>query len=225
MTRRPPVAPLLLLLALAPSLASAGTARLLTTDAAEPLDQHVLGLQRTALALPGGFALDTALLADLGLVLNAGVRWAGAVDMHRFSAGVRYAHFVGKGTVNDFVTEREELVTRFEPEFSGPTVYATYGIALGKGLVQVEGRYSKYDVDIGTLIAGALVPFTEHFGLALEGGAQLIGRKTPRFGAGLRYAGPHLGFTLGAAYLNLEDPLLPDGKLRFLPVLDLSWSF
>ena len=48
-----------------------------------------------------------------------------------------------------------------------------------------------------------------------------------RGAAGLRYAGENFGFSLGAAYVDVTEPLLPfnEGRLPLLPAVDLSWAF
>ncbi|HEX8703646.1 MAG TPA: hypothetical protein VF815_32720, partial [Myxococcaceae bacterium] len=55
-------------------------------------------------------------------------------------------------------------------------------------------------------------------GVRLEGGSRL------RAAAGVRYGGENFGLALGAAYVNLNDPVFPGG-LPVAPVLDLSWTF
>ncbi|MCI0670815.1 MAG: hypothetical protein L0Y64_10170 [Myxococcaceae bacterium] len=132
---------LLVLLVLVPSLASAGNARLLTTDAAETLERPVLGLQRSAVPLPLGFALDTSLLADLMLAANLGVRWAAEAGPNRFVLGARYTQFVGSQAFSDLIRGQAPVVRKFDATLSGPSAYALYGIAPGGGwLFQVEGR-------------------------------------------------------------------------------------
>jgi hypothetical protein len=55
-------------------------------------------------------------------------------------------------------------------------------------------------------------------GVRLEGGSRL------RAAGGVRYGGEKFGLALGAAYVNLNDPVFPGG-LPVAPVLDLSWTF
>ena len=86
-----------------------GDGRLLTTDAAEALDAPVLGLQRSALPLAGGVAIDTALLADLGLVANLGLRWAAEVGVQRFVAGARWAQFVGAAVTSSVARQYDAI--------------------------------------------------------------------------------------------------------------------
>ena len=45
-----------------------------------------------------------------------------------------------------------------------------------------------------------------------------------RAAAGVRYGGENFGLALGAAYVNLNDPVFPGG-LPVAPVLDVSWTF
>ncbi|MFP2931585.1 hypothetical protein ACLESO_41650 [Pyxidicoccus sp. 3LG] len=114
------------------------TARLMGTDAAEVIDAPVLGLQRTALPLFGGLAVDTSLYADAMLAPNLGLRWAVAAGPHRFVLGARYTHFVGASTYSDIVTSETPALRSFEPELSGPSFYGVYGLALGPLLVQAR---------------------------------------------------------------------------------------
>lgn len=224
-----------LLLLLAPALARAGNARLLTSDAAEVLDRPVLGLQRTALPLPVGLAVDTSLLADLLLAANLGLRWGMEVGPHRFVVGARYTHFVGSPVSSDLIHSQAPIVRRFDATLSGPSAYAVYGIAPGGGwLFQVEGRWWGYQFPSARVMAGVNAPLGAGLHLAVEAGAQLplqdaqgqtIGRPGLRGSAGLRYVGEHLGLTLGAAYVDIEEPMVPGGRLPVIPVVDLSWTF
>ncbi|HEX8699621.1 MAG TPA: hypothetical protein VF815_12335, partial [Myxococcaceae bacterium] len=122
-----------------------GNARLLTTDAAATLEHPVLGLQRSAVPLPGGFALDTSLYADLLLAPNLGLRWAVAAGPHRIVLGARYTHFVGASVYSDIVEGQEPAIQRFEPSLSGPTFYGVYGLVLGRLSVQGEARYARFE--------------------------------------------------------------------------------
>lgn len=209
--------------------AHASTARLITTDAAEVLERPVLGLQRSALPIWGGIAVDTVLLADLALTPNLGVRWAGALGDQRFVVGARYAHFVGAGVVSDAARQQTEgtqaTVTRLEPQLSGPTFYAVYGVKLGPVLLQVEGKHAIYELSYTSLTGAAELEFAPGWGLVAEGGWRFQGGPGLRAAGGLRHAGEHFGFTLGLAYVQLTDPALPDQSVAVLPALDLSWTF
>lgn len=226
---------LLVLLVLVPSLAYAGNARLLTTDAAETLERPVLGLQRSAVPLPLGFALDTSLLADLMLAANLGVRWAAEAGPNRFVLGARYTQFVGSQAFSDLIRGQAPVVRKFDATLSGPSAYALYGIAPGGGwLFQVEGRYWGYQFPSAVVMAGVNAPLGAGLNLALEAGMQLpltdaqgqpIGRPGLRGSAGLRYVGDNLGLTLGAAYVDISEPMVPGGALPIIPVVDLSWTF
>jgi hypothetical protein len=48
-----------------------------------------------------------------------------------------------------------------------------------------------------------------------------------RGAAGIRYAGDNFGLSLGAAYVDLVEPLLPynEGRIPVIPAFDLSWTF
>jgi hypothetical protein len=204
--------------------AHARTGRLLTTDAAEVVDDAVLGLQRTAIPIAGGFAVDTALLADLALVLNGGVRWAGEADVHRFVLGARYAHFVGTPVYSALLASQEPQLVRFEPTLSGPTFYAVYGVQLPSILLQVEGRYELMSTATASITAGARFNLNPSWALMLEAGYRFFALNPYRAAAGIRLGGESGGaITVGAAYVGIEDPMLPSYPI--LPVLDLSWSF
>jgi hypothetical protein len=195
-------------------------------DAAEVLDRPVLGLQRSAVPLPLGLALDTSLLADLLLAANLGVRWGVEAGPHRVVLGARWTQFVGSGVYTQLLNTQTTLVRKFDATLSGPTAYALYGLAPAEGwLVQVEGRYWGYQFPAATVLAGVQVPLVGALHLALEGGWQLLGRTGPRGAAGLRFKGEHLGFQLGAAYVDVVEPLVPGGALPVIPTLDLSWTF
>ncbi|GHG80420.1 hypothetical protein [Comamonas sp. JC664] len=221
---------------LSPSLAAAdedargvrtNTARLLTTDAAEVIDAPVLGLQRTALPLFAGLAVDTSMYANALLAPNVGLRWAMASGAHRFVLGARYTHFVGTSVYSDIVTSEADTpaLQRFEPEFSGPSFYAVYGMALGPLLVQGEARYGIYTSDYLAFTGAVAFNFAGHWSVVGEAGVRVKGGSTLRAAAGVRYGGEHFGLGLGATYVDMSDPALPGESLPVLPVLDLSWSF
>ena len=67
----------------------AGNARLLASDEAAAIKKPVLGLQRSAVPLAWGFALDTSVLADAALAPNLGLRWGLEAGPHRFVIGAR----------------------------------------------------------------------------------------------------------------------------------------
>lgn len=201
-----------------------GNARLLTTDAAVTLEHPVLGLQRSAVPLPGGFALDTSLYADLLLAPNLGVRWAMAAGPHRFVAGARYTHFVGAKVYSDFVNSQEPVIKRFEPSLSGPTFYGAYGLVLGRLAVQGEARYARFESSYLAVTGAAVLNLVGAWALIGEVGVRLEGGSRLRAAGGVRYGGEKFGLALGAAYVNLNDPVFPGG-LPVAPVLDLSWTF
>lgn len=222
-------AQVLLLLLATPALGSNG--RLLTTDAAEKVDAPVLGLQRSAVPLPAGFALDTSLLADLLLLVNVGVRWSGEADIHRFVVGARYAHFVGTPVYSALLNTQEAQLRRYEPALSGPSFYGVYGAELGPLLLQVEGKVELMDVLTASVTAAAKFQLSEGFALIAEAGYRVSptvtdpARAPPplRAAAGLRIGGHKGQITVGAAYVGIDDPML--GTFPVLPVLDLAWSF
>jgi hypothetical protein len=218
---------------------SAGNARLLASDEAAAIKHPVLGLQRSAVPLGLGFAVDTSLLADLALTPNLGLRWALEAGSHRFVVGARYAKFMGSTMASGFVTAQEPAVRRFDLSFSGPSFYALYGVSAGRALVQLEVRHARYEVPT-TIATGALVlNFAGNWSLVGEFGVQL--RHDPeqpleqqqaqglplRGAAGIRYAGDNFGFSLGAAYVDLREPMVPvnGGRLPIVPAFDLSWTF
>ncbi|MCP3099772.1 hypothetical protein LZ198_12935 [Myxococcus sp. K15C18031901] len=227
------VLPCVLAALLSPALASAedaqgvrtNTARLLGTDAAEVIDAPVLGLQRTALPLFAGLAVDTSLYADALLAPNLGLRWAAAAGPHRFVLGARYTHFVGASVYSGVVESEAPSVTRFEPELSGPAFYGVYGLSLGRLLLQAEARYAHYTSDYLSFTAGAAFQFAGNWSVVGEAGLRVEGGPAARLGAGIRYGGEHLGLGVGATYVDLNDPAVPGEKLAVLPVLDLSWTF
>lgn len=201
------------------------TARLLGTDAAEVIDAPVLGLQRTALPLFAGLAVDTSVYADALLAPNLGLRWAAAAGPHRFVLGARYTHFIGASVYSDQVESEAPAVQRFEPELSGPSFYAVYGLVLGPLLVQGEARYARYTSDYLSFTGGAGFNFTGHWSVVAEAGVRVEGGSAFRAAGGLRYGGDNFGFGLGVAYVDLSDPALPGESLPVLPVFDLSWTF
>lgn len=211
--------------------AAASTGRLLISDSAEVLDAPVIGLQRSALVLPAGFAVDTSLLADLLLVLNAGVRWSGKYEFHRFVLGARYAHFVGTPVYSAILNAQEAQLQRFEPALSGPSFYGVYGMSLGPVLVQVEARLELMDVLSASVTAGARLRLVDWLAITAEAGYRITptvsdpARAAPplRAAAGLRFGGEHGQLSVGAAYVGIEDPML--GSIPILPVIDLAWSF
>lgn len=213
--------------ALRPADASANTGRLLTMDAAETLEAPVLGLQRSALPLGLGFALDTSLYADLLLTPNLGLRYAVALPVGPvFVLGARYTHFVGQSPLSSFLRSRQPVVQRFDAEYSGPTFYGVLGWDLGPLVAQVEARYSAIGNPYTSLTGGLRVRLPgSGFSLVGEVGTRFSAYSAFRAAAGFRYAGDHLGVALGIAYVDLVDPLLPGGKLPVLPTFDLSWTF
>lgn len=211
---------------------AAGTARLLTMDAAETIDAPVLGLQRTAVPLPGGFAVDTALLADLGLLPNLGLRWAAAFGPHRVVVGARYALFVGTPAYSAVLHALEPAVQRYDPSYSGPSAYALYGLTLGPLTVAAEARGRMMYFLSGSLTVGVTYAFSESWMAVLEGGLRFLQGAPPfqptlaiqpKAAAGIRLAGKGFGFTAGAAYVGFNDPMLP--ALPIIPAIDLCWSF
>jgi hypothetical protein len=201
-----------------------GNARLLTTDAAAVIEHPVLGLQRSAVPLAGGFALDTSLYADLLLAPNLGVRWATAAGPHRFVAGARYTHFVGAKVYSDFVSSQEPAIQRFEPSLSGPTVYAAYGLVLGRLAVQGEARFAHFESSYLAVTGAAVLNLYGAWAVIGEVGVRLEGGSKLRAAGGVRYGGEKFGLAMGLAYVNLNDPVFPGG-LPVAPVLDLSWTF
>lgn len=221
-----------LLLLLLPTAAQAdaqggfqpGNARLLTTDAAAVIEHPVLGLQRSALPLAGGFALDTSLYADLLLAPNLGLRWAVAAGPHRIVLGARYTHFVGASVYSSVVSSQEPAITRFEPSLSGPTLYGVYGLALGRLTVQGEARFAHFESSYLAVTGAAALNLFGAWAVIGEVGVRLEGGSRLRAAGGLRYGGEQFGLALGLAYVDLNDPVFPGG-LPVAPVLDLSWTF
>lgn len=227
--------PCILAALLSPTLASAespestgvrtNTARLMGTDAAEVIDAPVLGLQRTALPLFAGLAVDTSLYANALLAPNLGLRWAAAFGPHRVVLGARYTHFVGASVYSDIVESETPSIQRFEPELSGPSFYGVYGLELGPLLVQGEARYAHYTSDYLSFTGAVAFNFVGNWSVVGEAGVRVKGGTTPRAAAGIRYGGEHFGFGLGATYADLNDPAVPGEELPVLPVLDVSWTF
>lgn len=207
--------------------AHAGDGRLLTTDEAAPIDHFVVGLQRTAVPLVFGIAADTSVLADLALTPNVGLRWATNLGPHHFVLGARYAWFAGASTVSNFVTTQEPAVTKFDPSFKGLSFYGLYGVTIGRVLVQAEVRHSRYETAFTTVTGAVVFNFAGHWGAVGEFGGKLGDTFQPRGAAGIRYAGDNFGVSLGAAYVDLTEPMLPvnSGHIPVVPALDLSWTF
>jgi hypothetical protein len=202
-----------------------GNARLLTTDSAAAIAHPVLGLQRSALALPGGFSLDTSLYADLLLAPNLGLRWATQAGPHHIAAGARYTHFVGQAVYSNFIEGQEPAIQSFEPSLSGPTFYGAYGLDLGVLSVHGEARYAIYESTYFAVTGAAALHFSKSFAVIGEIGTRLKGGSKLRAAAGVRYGGENLGLALGAAYVDIKDPAFPGGGFSILPVFDLSWTF
>ena len=205
----------------------AGNARLLASDEAAVIKKPVIGLQRAALPIALGFALDTSVLADAALAPNLGLRWALEAGPHRFVVGARYTKFLGNQVVSDFISSQQPAVKKLEIDFQGPSGYALYGLQLGRVLVQAEVRHYRYQT-VSTTATGALVlNFAGNWSVVGEFGARLKEGFPLRGAAGIRYAGDNFGFSLGAAYVDLTESLLPvnDGRIPFLPAFDLSWTF
>ena len=223
-----------LALALAPAtaraqdFAHAGNARLLATDEAAPIKHAVIGLQRTALPLALGIAVDTSVLADAALAANVGVRWGAEAGRHRFVVGARYTQFLGNSLLADAIAEQDSPVKRFDVDFGGPSAYALYGLVVGPLLVQVEARHSRYQTVSTTATAAVVFNFAHRFAAVGELGVRVNKAGYPLRGAlGLRYAGQGLGASLGVAYVDVTEPMLPynGGRVPFLPAFDLSWTF
>ena len=206
----------------------AGNARLLATDEAAPIKHAVIGLQRTALPLALGIVVDTSLLADAALAANVGLRWGIEAGRHRFVLGARYTQFLGNSIIADAIASQESPVKRFDVDFGGPSAYALYGVVLGPLLVQAELRHSRYQTTSTTATGAVVFNFAHHFAVVGELGVRVNKAGHPLRGAlGLRYAGEGLGASLGVAYVDLTEPMLPynNGRIPFLPALDLSWTF
>ncbi|PTL83040.1 hypothetical protein [Vitiosangium sp. GDMCC 1.1324] len=205
----------------------AGNARLLSSDEAAVIKHPVLGLQRSALPLGLGFAVDTSVLADAALAANLGVRWALEAGPHRFVVGARYTKFLGNEVITDYVASQQPAVKNFAIDFQGPSAYALYGLQLGRVLVQAEVRHYRYQT-VSTTATGALVVnLVGNFAVVGEFGVRFKEGYPLRGAAGIRYAGDNFGFSLGAAYVDLTDSLLPvdNGRIPFAPTFDLSWTF
>ncbi|MDC0712884.1 hypothetical protein POL68_30765 [Stigmatella sp. ncwal1] len=202
-----------------------GNARLLTTDAASVIEQPVLGLQRSAIPVAAGIAVDTSLYADLLLAPNVGLRWAKALGAQRLVLGARYTHFVGASVYSAVVEAQEPAIQRFEPTLSGPTVYGAYGLTLGSLLVQGEARFAYFETSYLSLTGAAALHLSGPWVLIAEVGARIEGGSALRAAAGVRYGGERFGMALGAAYVDLSDPVFANGGLPVSPVLDVSWTF
>jgi hypothetical protein len=111
--------------------------------------------------------------------------------------------------------------------FGGPSAYALYGIVLGRVLLQAELRHSIYQTTVTTATAAAVLHLVGDLSVVGEFGvrlAQTNNRPPLRGAAGLRYGGRTLGVSLGVAYVDITEPLLPynEGRVPFLPAFDLS---
>ena len=206
---------------------SSGNARLLTSDEAAAIRRPTIGLQRTAIPIALGIAVDTSLLADLVTAANLGVRWGAEFGIHRVVVGARYTQFLGSGKASEFISSQVPEITRFDVNFNGPSFYALYGIVLGRLLVQGEVRHSIYQTTITTVTGAAVLNLVGSLSAVGEVGVRFAEGMPLRGALGLRYGGEHLGLSLGVAYVGLVEPLLPynEGRVPFLPALDLSWTF
>jgi hypothetical protein len=208
---------------LASASAHAANGRLLAMEAAEPIDRFVIGLQKTAVPLFGGLALDTSLLADIALAPNLGIRWSTSFGDHRVVVGARYTLFVGAGAYSSFINGQQPVVKRFEPTFGGPSLYAVYGYNLGSLGFHVEGRYANLTYASAGVNGAVAWKFAGEWAVVGELGYRFLGPPPLHAALGIRFTGEHFGFSLGAAYVGIDDPLLP--SVPFLPALDLSWTF
>ncbi len=202
-----------------------GNARLLTTDEAAVIAHPVLGLQRSAVPLGAGLAVDTSLYADLLLAPNLGLRWAMEAGPHRFVLGARYTHFMGASVYSSFIEGQEPAIDHFRPSLSGPTLYGVYGLVMGPLAVQGEARFAHYESTYMAVTGAAAFHLTETLSLIGELGVRLKGGSRLRAAAGVRYGGERFGMALGAAYVDVKDPAFPGGGFAILPVFDLSWTF
>ncbi len=205
----------------------AGNARLLASDEAAAIKKPVIGLQRSAVPLAFGFALDTSVLADAALAPNLGLRWGMEVGPHRFVVGARYTKFLGSQVLSDFVSSQQPAVKKFEIDFEGPSAYALYGLQLGPVLMQGEVRHWRYQSATTTATGALVVNFAGNWSVVGEFGVRLEEGLPLRGAAGIRYAGDNFGFSLGAAYVDITEPLLPvnEGRIPIIPAFDLSWTF
>ncbi|MET0402289.1 MAG: hypothetical protein ABW123_07785 [Cystobacter sp.] len=203
---------------------SAGNARLLSSDEAAPIKHLTLGLQRTAIPLALGIAVDTSLLADLATAANVGVRWGAEWGMHRFVVGARYTKFLGGETASRFLSSQVPAVTSIDVNFSGPSAYALYGVVLGRLLIQAEVRHSIYQTTITTATGAAVLRLVGDLSAVGEFGVRFSNGLPLRGAVGLRYGGRTLGVSLGVAYVDITESLLPynNGRIPFLPAFDLS---
>jgi len=203
---------------------AAGDGRLLAMEAAEPIDHVVIGLQRTAVPLFAGFALDTSLLGNIALAPNLGVRWGSKLGDHAgLALGVRYTLFVGTDLYSQFIQGQQPLVKRFDPSFSGPSAYAAFGYDLGAITLSAEARYSHFYYDAAGVNAAVQWHLSEKWAVVGEIGVHILGPPPIHAALGIRFTGDNFGFSLGAAYVGIDDPLLP--SIPILPAIDLSWSF
>ncbi|MFY0581855.1 hypothetical protein ACN28S_53060 [Cystobacter fuscus] len=205
----------------------AGNARLLSSDEAAPIKHLTIGLQRTAIPLALGIAVDTSLLADIATAANVGVRWGAEWGIHRFVIGGRYTWFLGGETLSGAISEQVPEIQRVDVNFSGPSVYALYGIVLGRFLVQGEVRHYIYQNTVTTATGAVVFNIIGNLSAVGELGVRFSEGMPLRGAFGLRYGGPTLGLSLGLAYVDVTEPLLPynEGRVPFLPAFDLSLTF
>lgn len=211
------------LILLAGPARAAGDGRLLAMEAAEPIDHFVLGLQKTAVPIAAGFAIDTSLLADLALAPNLGVRWGMAFGNQGVVVGARYTLFVGTGAYSAFINSQQPLVKRFEPSLAGPSFYGAYGIKLGLVTLTAEARYELLYYASAGVNGAVSLNLSEHWAVVGEVGYRFIGVPPLHAALGIRFVGENFAFSLGAAYVGIDDPLFP--SIPVLPAIDLSWSF
>jgi hypothetical protein len=200
-------------------------------DAPETIDAPVLGLQRSAAPLFGGLCLDTSVMADLGLLMNGGIRWGLAAGPHRFVVGARYSHFLGQSVYSTAVNALQPVVVRYDPTYTGPSAYAVYGVSLGSFTLAAEVRARAMYFISGSATAGVAYSFNDAWSVVVEGGVRYLkgehfypdGLIQPKAAAGLRLAGKGFGFLIGANYAGIDDPML--GAFPVIPAADLYWSF
>ncbi len=202
-----------------------GNARLLTTDAAAVIEHPVLGLQRSAVAAAGRLRAGHLAVSRICCWLPTS-DCAGPSPPGRTGwwLGARYTHFVGASVYSDDVESQEPAIQRFEPSLSGPTFYGVYGLVLGRLTVQGEARFARFESSYLAVTGAAALNLAGAWALIGEVGVRLKGGSRLRAAAGVRYGGENFGLALGAAYVDLNDPVFPGG-LPVAPVLDLSWTF
>lgn len=214
---------ILSLLLFAPIAGATTDGRLLSMDSGEVIDRTTLGLQRSAVALPAGFAIDTSLIGDLALAANLGVRWAMATGPHHVAIGARYTQFFGAPVYSSAIAMLNPTVKQFNPSLSGPSAYAAYGIHLGQLSLTVEGRYEHLYYDAAGLNVGGSLVLGGNWWLVAEVGYRFFGQVPLHASLGVRFTGEHFGLALGATYTGYQDPQLP--PLPVLPALDVFWCF